>query len=276
MKNILVPIDFSINSTNAAKTAAFLARKLNAQLHLLHVVAGASEWAKLPVKVQQNYPEIEAKMVESQISLERFCKLSFLKGINAIPYIKVGTPYDEINAIAKSENIDLIVIGAHGAGESHSVFIGSTAQKVLRSTACPVLSVKTDFKPTSITKILFPSDFEENINKALSTVSEFAQQLKASIDLAFINTPGNFTDNETIEDRIQKFLPKSNGVKYGKLIYNDFNKEMGIMKIARRQGANIIAMVTHYRKGKPSYLLGITESLLFHADVPVLSITLGK
>jgi hypothetical protein len=54
----------------------------------------------------------------------------------------------------------LIVIGAHGVGESNNAFIGSTAQKVLRTTSCPVLSVKKDFKPSFIKKILFTSDFE--------------------------------------------------------------------------------------------------------------------
>lgn len=276
MKNILIPVDFSVNSISAAKTAAFLTRKINAKLHVLHVVTGTAEWTKLAVKVQQEFPEMESRMVESQMKLEKFCNQKFLSGLNLITHVKSGTPYEEILATAKSEKIDLIVMGAHGAGESHSVFIGSTVQKIMRTTPCPVLSVKKDFKPTAIRKILFPSDFEENIKDALSTVSLLANQLKASIDLAFVNTPGNFADNDTIEARIQKFLPSSNGVKYGKVVYNDFNKEEGIIKIAKRQHANIIAMVTHNRKGKPGYLLGITESLLFHAEIPVLSITLNK
>jgi nucleotide-binding universal stress UspA family protein len=276
MKNILVPIDFSVNSTSAVKTAAFLAQNLNAQIHLLHVVAGTSEWMKLPVKVQQEYPEIETKMTESRIRLEKFSKQSFLDGMNPMLYIKTGTPYEEITAHAKSKKIDLIVMGAHGIGESINVFIGSTAQKVLRTASCPVLSVKKDFKPSSIKKILFTSDFEEIIQDALNTVSKFADRLKAAIDLAFVNTPVDFSDNDTIEGRMQKFLPSGRGAKYTKLIYNDFDKETGILKIAKKQSANIIAMVTHYRKGKPGYLIGITESLLFHADVPVLSITLSK
>jgi hypothetical protein len=63
------------------------------------VVAGTSEWTKLSVKAQQEYPEMETKMTESQIKLEKFINQSFLNDLNPMLHIKTGTPYEEIRML---------------------------------------------------------------------------------------------------------------------------------------------------------------------------------
>jgi hypothetical protein len=140
---------------------------------------------------------------------------------------------------------------------------------------CPVLSVKKNYTPRSLKKILFPSDFEEDIQTAFKIVNKLATLLKGSIDLTFINTPANFIDSETSEKRMKKFISSRNELKINQFVYNDYNKETGIVNAAKKTNTNLIAMVTHNRKGKPSYLLGITETLLFHTETPVLSIVLN-
>ena len=67
MKNILIPIDFSVFSTSAAKTGAYIAKKTGAYVHLLNIASAPEDWEKISVSQQRKYPEIEQNMAEAEI-----------------------------------------------------------------------------------------------------------------------------------------------------------------------------------------------------------------
>lgn len=276
MKNIVVPIDFSPYSISAAKTGVFLAQKTGAQLNLLHVAIAPSDWNRMPVKAQQEYPEIENRMVEAEIKLDAFAAGPLFKNVKVNTHVYAGLAYDQIVQFVKTYKMDLIIMGAHGAGESCGLFIGSTAQRVMRLASCPVLSVKKDYPLTSVKNIMFPSNFEEDTISNLNMVKNLASYLRAAVNLVFVNTPGNFVDSETAEKRIIKFIPVQKEVKFNSFIYNDVERERGILKFAENKKMDLIAMVTHDRKDKPKYVVGITETILFHSNIPVLSIVISS
>jgi nucleotide-binding universal stress UspA family protein len=272
MKNILVPVDFSVFSESAAKMGVFLARKTGAQLHLMHVANAPADWNGMNVVEQQRYPEIEGRMVEAEIRLDKFVADILFKDITTNTYVYAGTAYDQILQFVESYKMDLVIMGAHGAGETYGLFIGSTAQRVIRSAKCPVLSVKKEYTPKEIKNILFPSDFDENKKALFNVVKEFAEELKADMNLLFVNTPGGFADEETAEDKLSAYIPASNGITVKGFVYNALETERGIINFSEKEQIDLIAMTTHNRKGKPNYLLGVTETVLFHSDVPILSI----
>lgn len=274
MKNILIPVDFSVFSESAAKTGAYLAKKTGAELHLMHVANAPSDWNSMPVSSQQEYPEIEGRMVEAEIKLDKFASNPIFKGVVINTYVYAGMAYDQILQFIESYKMDLVIMGAHGAGETSGIFIGSTAQRVIRSSKCPVLSVKKDYNPKALKKILFPSDFEESTFSLLHIVHQFAEEVNANVDLLYVNTPAHFSDTESAESRMQKYIPSQNGVKFFPFIYNSTEKERGILNFSEKKNIDLIAMATHNRKGKPNYLLGVTETILFHSEIPVLSIVL--
>jgi nucleotide-binding universal stress UspA family protein len=274
MKNILVPYDFSRYSQTAAKTGAALARKTGAQLNLLHVAYAPPEWDRMPVSLQQGYPQVEARMVEAEIKLDKVIENESFNGIDVQTFVYSGVAHEQIVQFAIAYKMDLIVMGAHGAGESDKLFIGSTAQRVIRKASCPVLSVKKEYTPKTFKKILFPTNFEEGGIKWLNTVKNIAADLKGSITLLFVNTPFNFYDTPSAESKLTEFIPVQRGVKFYSFIYNDFDKEKGILNFARAKKMDMIAMVTHNRKGLPNYQLGVAETLLYHTDIPVLSMVM--
>lgn len=276
MKNIIIPVDFSEHARTAAETGAFLARRTYARLYLLHVVPGPENWGQLSVENRQKNPEVEARIVEATIRLEKFAKDRMFSGLNVVPQVKTGTADERIVSFALATNADLIVMGAHGTGDSDPAFVGSTAQKVLRVSTCPVLSVKTSFDPAKVKRILFPSDFEENATDALDFVTELAVAMNASVDLTFIDTPTDFLDTNVIEQRMANVHHGKPGVVINRFVYNHREKDKGIVEAARKRGAGMIAMLTHDRRGKPAYSFGITESVLFLTDVAVLSAIVRK
>lgn len=145
MKNfdtILLAIDFSDSSINASDHALALASRFNSRLIVLHVI-------NEPVDLRGFYvPHISFERLEQEIEegaasmMQKFIETS-LKGFsNFESAIVSGIPYEEILNKAESANADLIVIGTHGrTGIDHLLF-GSTAERVVRTSKCPVLTVR--------------------------------------------------------------------------------------------------------------------------------------
>ena len=273
MKNILIPVDFSAFSLSAAKTGAFLASKAGSKLHFLHIISGMPVgWHNLSAEVQHQSAELEVKMKETQSKMEKFAQDPQLKSTVAETYIRGGVPFEQIILFAEDRKMDLIVMGVHGAGESDGQFIGSTAQKVVRVASCSVLTVRKSFEPESIRNIMFASDFKEDIQPALGTVKELAANLKATIDLAYINTPDNHVDTQAMEMKMKKYINGQKEVTVNTVIHSNQEREEGLLTCTKERNANLLALVSHLHKKKASYLLDMTEDVIFHSDVPVLSL----
>ena len=145
MKNIdkiLFATDFSENSEHAFDYAAMLASQFNAMLLVVHVI-------NEPVDLRGFYvPHISFEKLEKEIEesaeqmLEKFCRQHLNDFANFKTYITTGVPYEEIIKKAEEEQVSLIILGTHGrTGVDHFLF-GSTAERVVRKAACPVLTVR--------------------------------------------------------------------------------------------------------------------------------------
>jgi nucleotide-binding universal stress UspA family protein len=241
MKNILVPIDFSPYSLSAAKTAAAIALKSGSHIHLLHIADIPVGWDKQSIAQQQKYPILKARLVEAETKLDKFAQFPIFKNCNVGTNVQGGVAFEQINIFAKRNKITLIVMGVHGAGESEMKFIGSTAQRVIRTAPCPVLSVKKNLNFGSLKKILFASDFDEDVNSAVNTIKNLAYDFGASIDFVYINTAGHFVDDDTMQARMKNFVIAQKRVKFHTVIQNSNEKEEGILECTKKRNANMIA-----------------------------------
>ncbi|HEX8948383.1 MAG TPA: universal stress protein [Dissulfurispiraceae bacterium] len=142
VKRILFPTDFSEGALNALPYALDMAKSCGAKLHLLHVVydiANASGLYVPHVSVDEMYRELERN---AQKELERF-GLEELRGMQNVEYsILRGIPYEEILRFVKENEVDMIVLGTHGRKGLDRFLFGSTAEKVVRYSPCPVLTVR--------------------------------------------------------------------------------------------------------------------------------------
>jgi len=144
LKNILVPIDFSDFSRKALKYALPFAEKYGAKLTLLHVVE--------PRVYPENYFDVlvpaEMEQVNMQLAATSRKRLAELRRQEVDPKItsdilvRMGKPYAEIIRAVKECDIDLIIIATHGYSGLKHVFMGSTAERVVRHAPCPVLTVR--------------------------------------------------------------------------------------------------------------------------------------
>ncbi len=140
-KRILLPIDFSQSSEDAAAYAVMMAKTHKATLHILHVV-DVSEDATGFYVPHLAYEKYDDEMVTgAEKMLTKFCS-KVCKGFKNFETETVtGNPYKVILKVAKSSDADLLVMGAFGRGRLDKLFFGSTTERIMRKSMCPVLIV---------------------------------------------------------------------------------------------------------------------------------------
>jgi nucleotide-binding universal stress UspA family protein len=147
IKRILVPTDFSACSEQAVKYASELALSMNAKVYVLHVAEHSSDGGdpdSNKYMIPEYISEIERSMKERLNGITSELKA---KGLDAEPLLLAGRAYADIVRTAGELAVDLIVIATHGrTGFTHLV-VGSTAEKVVRLSTCPVLTVKSQPSP---------------------------------------------------------------------------------------------------------------------------------
>jgi nucleotide-binding universal stress UspA family protein len=142
IKTILFPTDFSNGARAAMDHAISLAKDYEAKLILLYVIQDISiaEWYIPSTLSVGDLVEDMQKSAWQEMD-KWFAEVS--KQVKDVEKLVVrGVPFVEIIQTAKERSVDLIVIGTHGrTGIDHMLF-GSTAEKVVRKSACPVLTVR--------------------------------------------------------------------------------------------------------------------------------------
>jgi nucleotide-binding universal stress UspA family protein len=277
MKRILVPTDFSDHAEYALKVAAQIARENDGEIYLLHMLElpslsdGIGE--SNAVGVSSDLPEVMFFMQKTRERFEEILSQPYLEGIPVIEAIQFERAFEGIIDHGKKHNIDLIVMGSHGASGFREMFIGSNTEKVVRTSEIPVLVIKREEQAFNPDKMVFASDFSDEIKKPFAKVVDFANSFNAKLHLVYINTPNDFRSTHAAEKIIHNFASGfqfRNG--YTAHIYNDVNVEKGILHFANSVNADLIGMCTHGRKGLAHFFNGsISEDLVNHAVRPVVT-----
>ncbi|HEX5214035.1 MAG TPA: universal stress protein [Vicinamibacterales bacterium] len=144
IRNILVATDFGEPAEAALRYGEELARKFGATLHVLHVVddvgAHATVASGLPMALDDVQKQMEA---DAWRSLESLVPEPDRSAYGTKLVVLTSTaPAATILSYARDTEIDLVIVGTHGRHGLSHFFLGSVAQQVSRSAACPVLTVR--------------------------------------------------------------------------------------------------------------------------------------
>jgi nucleotide-binding universal stress UspA family protein len=152
-KKILVPIDFSPCSEEAFRVALTLAKTFQAELLLLHVIdiGALTTFNQLGLLAVPSDAQGQKRRLRhhARLNVRRLLEVEAAKGVTAKRIILEGGPFVEIAKTARIEKVDLVVMGSYGgrSGSVDKIFFGSTAEKVVRTAGCPVLTVPLPSKP---------------------------------------------------------------------------------------------------------------------------------
>jgi len=145
-RNILVPVELGVQTESVLDYAVALAAKLDAKIHLLHVVGRPLLGSEVPISVTET--NMDAILEKCQQQLEYLAA----QRATAAPFgpvlLKIGDARAVIDATAAELGIDLIVMGTHGRRGVARVLLGSVAETVVRTACCPVLLVRSGAETT--------------------------------------------------------------------------------------------------------------------------------
>ncbi|WP_373651316.1 universal stress protein [Schlesneria sp. DSM 10557] len=141
IRRILFPTDFSAPAKEAQLYAMSLADRFGAELHLLHVVPLVIPYpdASFPWVVPEK--EMQLQVDAAQQHLVKELDPEWAKDHTVVYKAVMGLAVDEILGYVKEHEIDLIVVGTHGHSGLARMLIGSVAEKLVRTSSCPVLTV---------------------------------------------------------------------------------------------------------------------------------------
>ena len=271
MKKILVPIDFSKHAEYALKVAAQIAKKNNGEIFLLHMLELPNS-GNDAISSSHDIPELMLFKNAAVSRMNEAMQASYLDGLKVTKIIQFEMAFDGIIKNVESHDVDLIVMGSHGARGFQEMFIGSNTEKVVRNSNVPVLVIKKEEPNFSAEKFVFASDFSDETKKPFEKVAAFAGKFNSHLDLVNINTPNNFRSTRVAEKIMSDFTTDMSAKNFSTHIYNDINVEKGILHFAKSIDADIIGMCTHGRKGISHFFNGsISEDLVNHAKRPVIT-----
>ena len=149
---ILIPVDFSQCSEEAFRVGLSLARVFQSEVLLLHVVDTKSLTTLNMLGLARPSEEAEQKKRlrhQARLNARRLLSFEEAKGLEVRRLLAEGSPFVEIARTARTEKVDLVVMGSYGGqvGNVEKIFFGSTAEKVVRTAGCPVLTVPLSRRP---------------------------------------------------------------------------------------------------------------------------------
>lgn len=143
-KKILFCTDFSEDAHWAFTDALQLAKTFKSKLLILHVTPEPAHPDQLSIYLPQE--KLDELRISQKKEVNQQLKSRYLKKMRGFKNYKVmlkeGEPFVEIIQMAKRGSTDLIVMGTHGRTGLDHILFGSTAEKVVRKSPCPVLTIR--------------------------------------------------------------------------------------------------------------------------------------
>jgi len=235
MKKILVPCDFSSCCDNAVGFAIELAAKCNGEVIIITVV-------KLPEQISGNK---DLDMAKKQ-AITGFAKIenTYTSPVKIRQEIIFGKTLPEILACISRERIDLVIMGTKGSRGWQQTFMGSTTEKVVRTSPVPVFSIKSNTALGSIRNIVLPSDLRHYPSEFIENVKCLRKIFHARLHLLWINKDAK-VGNESLKLKLQEHAAHYDLDDITCSVRFNEDETEGIINFARETNADMIAMATH-------------------------------
>ncbi|MGB3468612.1 MAG: universal stress protein [Cyclobacteriaceae bacterium] len=277
MKTILVPTDFSTEANNALDFAMQLALKNGAEIKLLHVIELPSASFRVTGDVQTGVDSldnvytlklldtIKANLSEQELNVSD-------KGIKVSSQMEIGNVYKHISQNISEEDTDLIVMGSKGATGWKEVLIGSNAERVIRNSEVPVLTIKEKTDLSAMKNMVYA--IGDCSDKSVPVVKNFQKILGLNCHLLKVyNTTKISYTHASAKDYVRNFAKNTEFVDFTVNVIDAPWVEEGILDFVSHNKIDMIAMGTHGYKGLSHFLNGSrAEDVANHAKIPVLTI----
>lgn len=280
-KRILVATDFSTNAGIAFERALRIASAHGARVNVVHAVDSLSV-ETLPLPLQEEITE----------SLEVIEQIAERADVPVSSRYEVGRPWDVVARAERETGADLVVIGARGHTSFHRLFLGRTADRVLRVAQAPVLTVHAeDADGAEIRTALVASDFSEESALATSAALRFLRGMGDEgrlvllhawlplVEYEYVRSGGTLLDRlDESDEQAEAILEglaaplRGHGIEVDTVVRQGYPASV-IGHEAIERHADLIAVGTRGRSGLARFMMGsVAERVLHSAPCPVLSV----
>jgi nucleotide-binding universal stress UspA family protein len=196
--NILVATDFSPASDQAVEYAASLARRYGSTIYLTHVVTLDGYPLISPEYVAMS---LEKKRAAVKKQFREVLKSGELTGIPFETVAKEGNLWPTIEESITMFDIDLVIVGTHGAGAIEKMLIGSGAEEIFRKAKVPVLTVgpvapKEPWYEMEFKNILLVTNFGKSAEREAAYAFSLAQEHRSRLTLLHVFPHREAVDKE--------------------------------------------------------------------------------
>lgn len=279
LRNILLSTDFSPCSETALTYGAWLARRFKATLYLVTVVP-----QEITDYVQPPDPFYLRHSAEKKMAI--LADQELLQGIRHREFVKEGQVPETLSDLIDRLEIDLIAMGTHGRSGVKKFMLGSVAEEIINSAPCPVLTIGPRVLPLTtqqpaLRQILYVTDLLHGSGRDLAYAEWLAEQEHAHLALLHVfKAPAggrqgySQSEVEATKTRLVQLLPPETAPSAECIVEAGVPGEQ-ILKVAERQGADLIVMGPHHTAfaRAATHLPWITpHEVICHAQCPVLTV----
>lgn len=278
IERILIPTDFSETADLAVAHGAYMAHLFNAKILLLHSIQYPI-YAPMPEEPSFMEPaiplELDEEKMEQQLSQAADEIVKKYK-VELTTLTLNGRPASAIVQAAKENNIDLILMGTHGASGFDEYFIGSNTHRVVTTADCPVISVQKFAKKTGFSNMVLPIDSEVHSRQKVNNAIEMATAYKATVHILGLLEE----DEEEADER--KLVLKLDTVKealnhaqvpFTYKLQRGKNPAAEAMNYSTQVNGDLILVMRGHESTVGRAFLGtFAEQLVNHSKIPVMTI----
>ena len=285
IETVLIPTDGSDGALAGARWAVALAERLEASLHVLSVVdTGDSAVIESIREPSHVLDALETEAHDAIAAVETVLKES-TANLPVTTAVRRGSPHETISSYATQQAVDVIVMGTTGRSGLDRLLLGSTTERVLRTTARPLLVVPPEAGEPAFDRLLLPTDGSEAADRAVDWGVWLAGELDAMVYALYAVDTGRFpaatppselldqldaegqTALESVRTRTKAAAVRSAGAVTSGRPAN------AILAAIEQQDVDLVSMGTRGRHGVSQRLLGsVTEHVVRGAPVAVFCV----
>ena len=297
INKILFTTDFSECAESALAWAIMLAKNFEAELIMLHAVVLHSD--DVGDEVYSRFPDLERiiKTLEDNADTRLETAIPDKGEVSVKQVVRRGI--DATNIIleyAETEGVDLIAIGTHGRGGLGKLVLGSTSNRLIKLSRCPVLAVKCDEQGpparVDVTRIVLPTDFSKHSRVSARYAIALAKAVGAQLDVVHvvdqaihpsfyaIGRESLLQLDPELEGRIRKatddFVSELGAQIDYNLVIREGRPAEEIAKLAGSSPDTLVVIASHGAGGLERLMLGsTTDRVLRKSPCPILIVKPG-
>jgi nucleotide-binding universal stress UspA family protein len=275
MKKIIVPVDFSSHAEEALDFAIQFNKIIGGKILLLHVLELPAASVNYGADMTAATAEViyRRELIDGiSKNLHEWAQKVKDAGQEVAIRTEYGSPYKSIGKEVAEEGGDWVIMGSGGASGVAGAIIGSNAERIIRYSTCPVITLKGKTNLTDIKNMVFASDLSREQDAVVLKAQELQKMLKLNMHVIRVKTPHNFLTEQAAREQLDEFATRTGLFDYTLNTISAEFAEDGIVRFADDMKAGLIVMGTHGRKGIAHFLGGSrAEDVVNHSHVPVIT-----